>query len=244
MTTIDETRMHEFHPAPPPHVQSMHGNRGKNAAAPGTKTAVRKRAPRSFTARMSAAEKAGDARNAVANPTLASFKKATFPGTTNADAVDALSMWKGGGYSGIALFLRNREDPPPFLKAKIDAIDAVMRESKLDRDVVVWRGITNGQRTFGDAWNETGDNTGLEFRDLSFTATGADDPEGFYGRAGASMRILVPKGTGAVNMKPFAYGENDNEKELLLDRGLKYRVVRQYVHPKYGRTLDVEVIGK
>lgn len=48
MTIIDETRMHEFHQAPPPHVQSSHGNRGKNAGAPAPKV-TRKRAPRADT---------------------------------------------------------------------------------------------------------------------------------------------------------------------------------------------------
>lgn len=56
------------------------------------------------------------------------------------------------------------------------------------------------------------------------------------------MRILVPKGTGAAGMKRNAE-IRDAEKELLLERGLKYRVVKDHgVSAEGRRVLDVEVV--
>ena len=103
---------------------------------------------------------------------------------------------------------------------------------------------------------------GLEWKDLPFVSTGAD-----AGRQQASnevsMRVLVPKGTRAFShTEKVAFGGVEALKgpsggldfdEILLDRGLTFRVVADhgFRRTRYdgtpdvysGRDLDVEIIA-
>ena len=113
-------------------------------------------------------------------------------------------------------------------------LDAGMAHSKLDRDVVVHRGVSDASKLFG----HDGPLTGLEFRDHGYVSTTtAGGASGRYSgnKTGLEMRILVPKGTGAMGSQGF------DTDELVLDRGLKFKVRREY---DVGgvRTVDVEVM--
>lgn len=86
--TVD-TRMHEFHPAPPPHVQSSHGNRGQRAgmpapkadspAAPKPKAAARKRAPKAEGEKPKLADITGKAK--ASNRTTVAAAQKIYGGT-------------------------------------------------------------------------------------------------------------------------------------------------------------------
>ncbi len=153
--------------------------------------------------------------------------------TKNVDS--ALNYYKGAGYLGINEDLRKgikngRE------QEDIDAIDAGM--GPLAHDVEVYRGIRDPAKVFGGAWNDH-DVTGLEWRDDAYVSTSGDGRSSnaaFSGANGAVMRIVASKGTKAVGVTDYA------EMELLLDRGLKYRVVKDNGVVDGRRRLDVEVI--
>lgn len=157
-------------------------------------------------------------------------------GVDTKDIDSALTYYKGAGYLGINEDLRKgvkngRE------QEDIDAIDAGM--GPLTSDVEVYRGIRDPAKVFGDAWNDH-DVTGLEWRDDAFVSTSGDGRSSnaaFSGANGAVMRIVAPKGTKAVGVTDYA------EMELLLDRGLKYRVVKDAGVVDGRRRLDVEVIS-
>lgn len=157
-------------------------------------------------------------------------------GVDTKDIDSALTYYKGAGYLGINEDLRKgvkggRE------QEDIDAIDAGM--GPLASDVEVYRGIRDPAKVFGDAWNDH-DVTGLEWRDDAFVSTSGDGRSSnaaFSGANGAVMRIVAPKGTKAVGVTDYA------EMELLLDRGLKYRVVKDNGVVEGRRRLDVEVIS-
>lgn len=94
MTIIEDTRMHEFHPAKPPHVQSMHGNRGKNvgksapkASPPATPEpkAFRKRAPKAVGEKPKLADITGKAK------------------ASNRDTVKAAQKIYGGKFGGLSV---------------------------------------------------------------------------------------------------------------------------------------------
>lgn len=141
----------------------------------------------------------------------------------------------------------------------IEGIDDGMVHSRLRNDVVVYRGSTRPDRMFGDSWNDTpGSMVGVEYRDYGYSSTsvspdvamqfaeswksniktdkrGNDTVGEPLRRSGVQLRILVPKGTGAI-------GVNTNEGELLLERGLRFRIVGDRVVDG-DRLLDVEVLG-
>jgi hypothetical protein len=111
----------------------------------------------------------------------------------------------------------------------VDDLDEMMSQSRLKDDVTVIRGISSPEKIFGDAWNPKGDNTGLTWRDDAFVSTTTDDQvAGYFATAqnmnGVTMiRLKVPKGTGAVRLEGEEFA---HQKELLLDRGLTFRITK------------------
>jgi hypothetical protein len=85
--------------------------------------------------------------------------------------------------------------------------------------------------------------TGVEWRETAYMSVSASARTGalFAGRPGAQgvlMRILVPPGTHGVQLSGASV-----ESEILLERGLRLRVVRDHgVSPDGPRVLDVEVV--
>ncbi len=129
------------------------------------------------------------------------------------------------------------------VKKMLDGLDAAMDKSKLTADVQVFRGVGKPGKTFGPAWQESGDNTGMTWVDHGYGSTTANESAvtkfAGYG-AGVRMNITVPAGTPAIGI-PTSMARIKAERELLLDRGLRYRVTRDYVGDDGVRTLDVEV---
>lgn len=113
------------------------------------------------------------------------------------------------------------------------------------KDIVVHRGIKDPSSIFEDSWNPDGDNTGLTWIDKGFASTSVseDVSKDLFADGSTMMRIVVPKGTHAVHLPPTEQLAED-ELEILLNRGLKYRIVTDHgVDPTTSlRNLDVEVV--
>lgn len=147
-----------------------------------------------------------------------------------------------GDYSSINESLRGHADPETTAKvsAHIARMDAVYEVSPLAGDVGVYRGMGNSA-VFGVHFD--GDLTGFAWREDAYMSTSASEStaRGFAYSAdgrGVLMRLIIPKGTGSVNM-------HNSESELLLMRGLSLRVVADHGMrvDKFGdthRLLDVE----
>lgn len=119
----------------------------------------------------------------------------------------------------------------------IKVLDRAMAQSKLPDDAVVYRGGRNVARLGIPA----GDAVGLQWTDLGYVGTSTDRriAEQFAQRDGYVIRVLAPKGTSAIRIT------GGGESELMLDRGLTFRVVADHGVTKGGvRVLDVEIVPK
>lgn len=152
---------------------------------------------------------------------------------------DAVYHYVGGGYLGINADLRVGRLDDPRTKSHIKRLDEAMADSPLQADVRVVRGVRDPAVVFGDKWNDT-DVTGLQWTEAGFasssTNVGQTGRTYFTGNAGVRMEILVPKGTNALAVSQVG------EAEVLLDRGLTYRVVRDDGIVDGVRHLVVEVV--
>jgi len=161
-------------------------------------------------------------------------ERAANEGGVAAQEKESLNLWKGTGYLTIDHLLRDTaekdsqghyKDPYPIYpidkertQHEIDALDRVMSESKIEKDITVYRGISvrAGHRLDVDG----------EFKNPSYTATSA--------KLGAAMgfaqfnpteseqnvmMINVPKGSDG-----YYFGTKDDEAEVLLPRDLSLKV--------------------
>lgn len=152
---------------------------------------------------------------------------------------DALDQYKGAKFGAINDSLRgsgNQADAN--VGDLVDAMDRAFARSPLNGDVLVHRGIGNPAVVFGDA---AGVNlTGAEWTELAYVSTSTDEDVigGFmFGDQRMAMRILVPEGVGAIELSNERF-----ESELLLQRGLRLRVVADSGPGTQPRRLDVEVL--
>src|SRR5262245_18135738 len=153
----------------------------------------------------------------------------------------AIDSYAGGAYDRVNGGLRagggTTERLSPFEQEVASRLDSVMAEHRLSGDIVVTRGLASGRRTFGGREPTVG----TEWTDHAYVSTtAAKHPERtFTGESGVEMRILVPKGTHA-----FSHSHLDPD-EVVLDRGLTFRVVADHGVDSYRgtRQLDVEVVG-
>lgn len=162
---------------------------------------------------------------------------------TSDRAIDsALGAYGGstqtGGVREINGGLRGGREMTPAARANIASIDRAMREGPVvQRDTLVYRAV-RGEGPFGVSAEKLqgSDLTGLTWRDDAFVSTGVDNWAG----NGTMMRILVPPGTRALS-----YTKRLDDDEIVLDRGLTFRVVADHGPKEGSRTvkiLDVEIV--
>jgi SPP1 gp7 family putative phage head morphogenesis protein len=159
----------------------------------------------------------------------------------------ALRLYESAEFVAINGFLRRDEAPQNTADRRfarlVGDIDAAMRP--IATDVETWRGLGRANRLFGEALS--GDLEGFEWDEQAFSSTSTNEKmatdfalDGRTGVGEVVMRVLVPWGTRATVVSE---GHNSQD-EILVQRGLKWRVVKDHgVHPKGYRLIDVEVIS-
>jgi hypothetical protein len=141
-----------------------------------------------------------------------------------------LSYVNGSGPINRSLrFSKGHGSNDPKIVAEIKAMDTAMAQSKLPAPIVVQRAVSPS--AFGGI-DTSDDLTGVEYTDHAFGSTGTDLGlilKHFHttssGRKPLIADITVPKGFGAIRVPPGQWGD---EKEILLDRGAHFRVVKDH----------------
>jgi hypothetical protein len=135
----------------------------------------------------------------------------------------------------------------PDVQADIQALDLALSLSRTKKPITVYRGVTNGAHILPDDWQDR-DLSGLEWSTNGYTPTtgnleAAEAYVGFEDNRGFMMRIELPKGSSAVAIRD-AIGGLDDEGEIVLPRGLRFRVVKDNgPQGEFGlRQLDVEIV--
>lgn len=163
-------------------------------------------------------------------------------------AARALRDYSGASYV-TNFYLRDQLDgpPPPQIVSNVEALDDLMQVSKLDTDVEAWRGLRAGPDFFGtDRFD--GDLVGYEWVDPAFGSTSTrkviSQQYATEGRDGVLLRIRVPAGMGAAQVQDRGTELNPRKAEMLLERGVRYRIVADHGRqPGWGyRLLDVEAV--
>jgi hypothetical protein len=212
-------------------------------------TAPRRRTPR---AAKSSVPRTGDA--ALAAPpvdlaTMGDDSRAEALWYRAGDNSEETGVGRPGAFEMNDQLRSRRLDPE--MKRRVKAIDSVMAESQLDEPIIVYRGF-DPESVFRDYERLAG----REFTERAFAST-TTDPDHAIWFGGHIMRIRVPAGVGAIRMADRGGTERDSaESEILLDRGLRFRIVRHYDRGELkgpwssdsamGRAhiLDVEVVPK
>jgi hypothetical protein len=157
----------------------------------------------------------------------------------------AVNTYTGAEYNAINRLLRGQTLPYGYraedVTQTIADLDATMAASRVDRDVVTYRGVIDATKIFGDRL--AGDLTGMTWREDAFVSTTAKARTAdMFTEATADspvvMRFLVPAGTPAVGASSWAI-----EAEILLARGRTLRVAADRGLDPHGiRHIDVEVL--
>lgn len=162
-----------------------------------------------------------------------------------------LQGYRLNDYNDINGLLRNEgyetDQPEPIVQDWISTIDQAMAGSSLDQDVRVQRGLADATGIFGNAaMLDDQDLTGFEWTENAFVSTTSEPAviDAFGTPGGMVMNIRVPAGVAAVKMSEAPNDQRGfDEAELLLNRGLKMRVVADQGIDRLGRRiLDVEVV--
>lgn len=160
----------------------------------------------------------------------------------------SLHSYTGSGYTSVNSKLNSL--PPGAKKTgstSVANIDAAMAASPpMEGDVVLYRGFSNPKGVFGSSgkWNDV-NVAGMEWSQRSYSSTSGSlsTSASFAGSHGVVMRIIIPKEmqVKGINAKG---GQHTSENEIILQRGLRYRVVADYgTHGSYNqRFIDVMVV--
>lgn len=161
------------------------------------------------------------------------------------DEAHALRYFRGEGYRKVTPALyRGRASPD--VQSRIDSLDSAMNRSQLQSDVITHRGVTDIRKLVG-AKAAAGDLTGAQFTDKAFLSSSADQKIAKHfavrGRLAGNtqptvFRYTVPKGTKAITLSGTKH-----ESELLLSRGLTFRITKDHGVKDDGiRYMDLEVV--
>lgn len=156
---------------------------------------------------------------------------------------DALTKWTGGYHRDIQAFLRGSAEPTVITRELAQSIDSAMRGHRLAADTELFR-IESGGIAFGvsDITNISAAK-GKEFTWRGLTATtypGNTDVATQLRQVGVTIR--APKGTHGLPIA--AISEYPTEGEILLDRGLRVRVLEVTYNQETGvAEVIAEIIG-
>jgi len=175
-------------------------------------------------------------------------------------ARESLHAYKSNGYKSINKYLYGRGPATEAYNGKTAAehvrdLDIAFSHSGLTQDIIVYQGSRGPGRLFPPGeWSLVGGMEGKEFTVPAFWSSSVlqKQAESFaseaWGAGGGGndstrqstvMKILVPKGTAVIALDDNA---KYSEAEVLLNRGLRYRVVKDYGVQSGVRRLDVEVL--
>ena len=154
-----------------------------------------------------------------------------------ADEIAAFRYYTGLGYLRINARLRGDAQPDAQLEGAIERLDSALEKSTLKSDMVVFRGFP---RWYSEYMRRTGIAVGSILYDDAFLSTSTSEevskafaewPDGLL------IRIVIPKGSKAMDLSP--YSTKPDEKEILLPRGTGLRIVR---YDRQAKVLDAEVV--
>jgi hypothetical protein len=157
----------------------------------------------------------------------------------------ALYSYTGSGYGTVNAKLNGL--PPGTQKtgsSTISSIDAAMAAAPpLEGDVVLYRGFSSPESVFKSGkWNDV-NVAGVEWSQRSYSSTSGQlsTAQSFAGYNGVVMRVIIPKemAVKGINAKG---GQHAGENEIILERGLRYRVVADYGRHGNKRYIDVMVV--
>lgn len=146
---------------------------------------------------------------------------------------DVIQGYTGFNYIAINKTLLGREltdadkpDPNFNVNENISVLDDVMSKTAFPEDAVVYSGLGNSATQFIDSvcpHKKCG--SGSEFDIKSFVSTTLDERTSnvFHGGKNTLLKIKVPKGSKALSLEDIS--GFPTEKEILLNRGSKFRVV-------------------
>lgn len=156
--------------------------------------------------------------------------------TATDEELKALRYWSGPSYAKINLYERSGVNVGEVAKNASHKIEAVLSRLEIPEDLIVKRGTRTKEifEKMPKGWQEDLSLLqGKSFVDKGYTAVSPFEDGGFSGKGegNAKLYIRVPKGTHGAYIQSVAY--NENEKELLLQKGYTYRIIKaEYVQDK------------
>ncbi len=136
-------------------------------------------------------------------------------------------------YKQINQALRTGQEQKSFNSKTIDGLDSIFANAKTTKPITVYRGVPQ------DVAKQL--STGTIYKDNAFLSTTSDASfaESWAGDESVLMEIDLPIGSPAVSLEE--YSQIPNEHEILLNRGLSYKVTGESM--KNGqRVLKMEAI--
>lgn len=157
---------------------------------------------------------------------------------------EAVGVYRGVEFDAIQRVLREADPATAAAHPLVRAIDAAMGVSPLSTEVLTFRGLSQRGFVRESGLDLGSDLTGATWTSRTYVSTSSDPSIGLlYGsrhdQSPVFMRVVTPEGTRAIAI-------SGGEAELMLQRGLRFRVVadRGIVQTAAGprRALDVEVV--
>lgn len=164
---------------------------------------------------------------------LEKFTDQLFDNATE-EEIEALRLWTGSAYGNINRFERYGVHVDEISRNAAVNIENILSRMSTPEDLIVKRG-TGTKHIFDNmpkGWKEDPSLlVGRTFTDKGFTATSPFEGGGFGGSGldNAKLFVKVPKGTHGAYIGSIAH--NEDEFELLLQKGYSYRIIKAEYRP-------------
>jgi hypothetical protein len=134
---------------------------------------------------------------------------------------EAIDTYKGNDYYKINKDKSFRADgkPPAGYEQITKDLDSALAKGKSNKDIVVYRGISHE-----GTYEKIKENVGGTITDRAYQSTSVDKKIAGDFSVHATVEIHVPKGSRGAYVDGTA-GTNSYEREFLLPRGSKYRII-------------------